>query len=90
MARYIDAEKLEELCDMMKKEGDSFSEVLWNQFKILVQWQPCADVKKVVRCKNCKWWGLSEYNIAGIQICKKFSGVRGESDFCSRAERREE
>ena len=48
---------------------------------------PTIDAVPVVRCKDCKWWGLSKYNTFGIHICKKFSGVRGESDFCSRAER---
>lgn len=44
---------------------------------------------EVVRCKDCKWWKLSEYNTCGIHICQRFSGVRGEHDFCSRGERRE-
>ena len=47
-------------------------------------------VGELVRCKECKWWKLSEYNTFGIHICKRFSGVRGEHDFCSRGERREE
>lgn len=51
---------------------------------------PIVDAVPVVRCKDCKWWKLSEYNTCGIYICKKFSGVRVESDFCSRGERREE
>lgn len=41
---------------------------------------------EIVRCKNCKWWKLSEYNTYGIHVCQKFSGVRGEYDFCSRGE----
>ena len=88
MPRYIDAEKLEELCDMMKKEGDSFSEVLWNQFKILVQWQPCADVKKVVRCKDCKRAIDDE---PGMVYCPNIVGGWCSEDwFCKSGERREE
>lgn len=45
---------------------------------------------EVVRCKDCKWWKLSEYNTVGIHICQKFSGVRGEHDFCSRGEKESE
>ncbi len=41
---------------------------------------------EIIRCKDCKWWRLSDYNTLGIHVCKRFSGVRGESDFCSRAE----
>lgn len=47
---------------------------------------PAADVVPVVRCKDCKWWKLSDYNTMGIHICQRFSGVRGEHDFCSRGE----
>ena len=49
---------------------------------------PAADVVPVVRCKDCKWWKLSDYNTLGIHICQRYSGVRGEHDFCSRDERR--
>lgn len=48
---------------------------------------PIVDAVVVVRCGDCKHWKLSEYNTYGIHICKKFSGVRGEHDFCSRGER---
>lgn len=47
---------------------------------------PAADVAPVVRCKDCKWWKLSDYNTMGIHVCQRFSGVRGEHDFCSRGE----
>jgi hypothetical protein len=47
---------------------------------------PGKDVVPVVRCKDCKWWKLSDYNTMGIHICQRFSGVRGEHDFCSRGE----
>jgi hypothetical protein len=51
---------------------------------------PTADVVEVVRCKDCKWWKLSDYNTFGIHICTHFSGVRGKHDFCSQAEKRED
>lgn len=38
----------------------------------------------IVYCKDCARWRLSEYTTAGIHICGRFSGVRGEHDFCSR------
>lgn len=43
---------------------------------------------EIIECGDCEWWKLSEYNTCGIHICNKFSGVRGEHDFCSRGERR--
>lgn len=51
---------------------------------------PTADVVEVMRCGECKWWKLSEYNTFGIHVCQKFSGVRGEHDFCSRGEKKDE
>ena len=45
---------------------------------------------ELTRCKDCKWWGLSDHNTLGIHTCKKYSGVRFESDYCSRAERSED
>lgn len=44
----------------------------------------------IVRCKDCKYWKLSQYNTTGIHICWRFSGVRGEHDFCSRGERKDD
>lgn len=55
-------------------------------FKRDIEAIPAADVVPVVRCKDCKWWKLSDYNTMGIHICQRFSGVRGEHDFCSRGE----
>lgn len=43
----------------------------------------------IVWCGECKWFKLSAYNTFGIHICGRFSGVRGEHDFCSRGEREE-
>lgn len=48
---------------------------------------PTIDAVPVVRCKDCKWWGLSSHNTFDIHICKRHNGVRFESDYCSRAER---
>lgn len=84
--RPIDADNLESLCDIMSDKCDGIGESIWNQFRTVVEWSPTIDAVPVVRCKDCKWWKLSEYNTYGIHVCKKFSGVRGESDFCSRGE----
>ena len=48
------------------------------------------DAVPVVRCRDCKWWGLSPHNTLGIHVCKKYRGVRCEIDYCSRAERSED
>ena len=49
---------------------------------------PTADVVEVVRCKDCKHYTsvTAQCDIRG----KGLNLIRGEEDFCSRAERREE
>lgn len=61
------------------------SDVIYETLEELPSAQP-----EIIRCKDCKWFKLSSYNTLGIHICQKFSGVRGEHDFCSRGERRED
>ena len=48
------------------------------------------DVVSVIRCKDCKWYKLSEDTTFLFHVCRKFSGVKNEYDFCSRGERRKE
>lgn len=57
--------------------------------RFTIDTMPTIDAVPVVRCKDCKYWKLSQYNTMGIHICGRFSGVRGEHDFCSRGERRD-
>lgn len=44
MPRYIDSNKLEELCDIMAEKCDGLGESIWNQFRTMVEWIPTADV----------------------------------------------
>ena len=83
--RLIDADKLKEgLCGgRVEHCGDLVMEL----FCALVDTTPTIDAVPVMRCKDCRWWKLSPYNTAGIHTCTKFSGVRGEHDFCSRGEK---
>ena len=53
MPRYIEANKLEELCDIMAEKCDGIGESIWNQFRTIVEWSPTADVVEVVQCKDC-------------------------------------
>ena len=85
MMRLIDADEL--------KLVRSIQAADFNSIETIQRWidnTPTIDAVPVVRCKDCEWWGLSEYNAVGIHVCKKFSGVRVKTDFCSRAERSEE
>lgn len=44
MSRYIDADKLESLCDIMAEKCDGVGEGIWNQFRTVVEWTPTAEV----------------------------------------------
>ena len=50
--RYIDADKLEKLCDIMAEKCGGIGESIWNQFRTTVEWSPTADVVEV---KHGKW-----------------------------------
>ena len=83
--------RCESECEYSKKQRSIMCDACYlGSAKEVIEALPTIDAVPVVRCKDCKWWGLSEYNTFGIHVCKKFSGVRGESDYCSRAERSEE
>lgn len=50
MPRYVDADKLESLCDIMSdKCDDGIGESIWNQFRTVVECSPTVDVVEVVR-----------------------------------------
>ncbi len=90
MSEYVGELKLKE--PLTKEDYEMIADVDFKYTnKVTFTTPHCGEVEfvKVVRCKDCKWWGLSEYNTFGIHVCKKFSGVRGKSDYCSRAERKE-
>lgn len=82
--RLIDADKI----DYYKVERNGME--LYMVWKGHIDNMPTIDAVPVVRCKDCKWWGLSSHNTFDIHICKRHNGVRFESDFCSRAERSED
>ena len=89
MARYIDADKLEELCDIMAEKCDGIGESIWEQFRTTVECSPTLDVVEVVRCLDCK--NLSEDRIAPEwnRICRKYGVGKSDYGFCDEVERKE-
>ena len=47
---------------------------------------PTVDAVPVIRCKDCKWYEFDEPHRCGFGG----HGLRGKSDYCSDAERKEE
>jgi hypothetical protein len=105
MSRYIDADKLVELCDEM-------SRINWNQRVSPVSWadayesfiddideQPTVEVVEVVRCKDCHFWKERWHNPIVNQLwgeCHQFRDERENyyeteaNDYCSYGERKED
>lgn len=52
MARYIDADEFEKLCDVMADKCDGLGKIIWQEIKNVVCCQPTADVHEV---RNGKW-----------------------------------
>ena len=81
MSRYIDADAFERA--VMFSDDEDIQDVIYR-----LRDYPSADVVEVVRCRNCKHYTsvTAQCDIRG----KGLTLIRGEEDFCSRAERRAE
>ena len=93
MPRYIDATKLEELCDIMADKCDGGTgESIWNQFRTTVEWSPTADVVEVVRCKDCVWYDERRPYANGHTLyeCRNLERFLPPDFFCKDGERRDD
>lgn len=63
---------------------------VFDYYKKIVENAPIADVVEVVRCKNCKYYEPHGNGTFGLCKCRKCKGIRGENDYCSYGERKEE
>lgn len=91
MSRYIDVDALE-------KEGWFLSRNYCTQNTCVYETRklsdiPTADVVEVVRCKNCKWYDLTDpcgTLTPNAHRCKRVTRLWFEDDaYCSYGERRE-
>ena len=107
MSRYIDADNLtkkmqERYDDLSSRDGfyDHFTQGYGDALSA-VENEPTADVAKVVRCKDCKYWDAvksQKYKDTGIctpprkdlgGYCVR-RGATNCNDFCSQGERRKD
>ena len=49
--RLIDADKLEELCDIMAEKCGGIGESIWNQFRTTVECSPTIEAEPVIHAK---------------------------------------
>ena len=97
MSRYIDADALikrlqyfSDWCRDGRKQGVDFCmDVIGDS--------PTADVVEVVRCRDCKWYGIDELKKDGSldrrykpSVCYLYREHHEESWYCADAERRTE
>lgn len=83
MNRYIDADKLlNTLPDDLPYKA--------SVKRVLIQ-APTADVVEVVRCKDCRYYAVSDFNGEILHGCEANGGLLDcePNSFCSYGERRE-
>ena len=81
MTRYIDADKIN--AELMDEYHGMISDESMKIYKIMQMLDnaPTADVAKVVRCKDCKYYRDGHCGVLGF--CEP-------DEFCSRGERRKD
>ena len=91
MSRYIDADAL------YKVVTERYSDITAGSYPYnyvafdmanLVKKAPTADVVEVVRCKDCVF--RLQDDVCGRYYCELDDSYVGETDYCSRGERREQ
>jgi hypothetical protein len=97
--RYIDADALKERLDLVSVDAVTLYEMGINaglhRAEAEIELAPTADVVEVVRCKDCKFWGIPHANdIEKSHYCCRDNmwcmPLRFANDYCSYGERREE
>lgn len=95
MSRYIDADLLLAQCrrNPLFEKTEKDKGMMYIERSIIDD-TPTADVVEVVRCKDCKFWGIPHANdIEKAHYCCRDNmwcmPLRFAEDFCSYGERKE-
>ena len=51
---------------------------------------PAADVREVVLCGDCEFYGCRMDALREVGFCKRTDAITGAFDFCSRGKKKEE
>ena len=96
MSRYIDADHIDWRLIIPTNPTTAEENMIYRARK-LVESQPKADVVEVVRCKDCKWYGIDELKKDGSldrrykpSVCYLYREHHEESWYCADAERRKD
>ena len=93
MSRYIDADKLCKGLKDMAKYQEPYKQSTILGVVSTIENAPTADVVEVVRCKDCKFWGIPHANdIEKSHYCCRDNmwcmPLRFADDYCSYGERK--
>ena len=92
--RYIDADALYKETEKKIKAANEYRmAVVDSEFLDLINDSETADVVEVVRCRDCAHYHEMEgfeYKGRKPRYCVWHNALRGEDDYCSEGERREE
>lgn len=85
--RMIDADKLVKAIKDFRWFGvPNTLKLMFDYLKIIIRDQPTVDAVEVVYCKNCVWRQQDDIN---RNFCGLGDFYCGETDYCSRGERKD-
>lgn len=91
MSRLINADEFaKRLNDSLSEYCNAINLGMGERFKLLIEVinafykQPTIDAVEVIRCKNCKYFGLNN----GLKWCSFTDSTMMDNDFCSCAEKK--
>ena len=101
MSIYINADSLRHrvlyFADARNLNGNHEQAKAYNHCLCMIDDEPSADVVEVVRCKDCKWYGIDELKKDGSldrrykpSVCYLYREHHEESWYCADAERRKD
>ena len=94
MSRYIDADEFEKYINREEWETPDETWRPEREFGMIIDSIPTADVAEVVRCKDCKWYGIDELKKDGTvdrrynpSVCYLYRKYHEKTYFCADGER---
>lgn len=98
MRRYIDADKLKDIVNRQYSychgytgtKKDIYREALLAVKSAIHCQSVSKDMQKVVRCEDCKFYELAEYDEGTKNVCRLLKRQMQKDDFCSYGERKDE
>ena len=89
MARYIDADTLDETVQRLNEQGWHITRIDYKRMDSVLFEMPTADVVEVVRCKDCVNWQTDwDTSYDGCHYCSMIDIVIDGDFYCKDGERK--